>query len=102
MGPVIALNTAEDIRIGRIAWTMWATFKQNLIFIFLIALSVNVLVLSSLSIVRLLERSKPSQFDIIDCADGASRVRKCIRIDATAGEVNDATKGASYRVIYGY
>jgi hypothetical protein len=40
-------------------------------------------------------------FDIIPCADAKGKIHKCIRIDPTAGEINDAAKGASYRVIYG-
>jgi hypothetical protein len=40
-------------------------------------------------------------FDIIPCADAQGKIHKCIRIDPTAGEINDAAKGASYRVIYG-
>ncbi len=40
-------------------------------------------------------------FDIIPCADAKGTIHKCIRIDPAAGEINDAAKGASYRVIYG-
>jgi hypothetical protein len=40
-------------------------------------------------------------FDIIPCADAKGKIHKCIRIDPTAGEINDPAKGASYRVIYG-
>lgn len=41
-------------------------------------------------------------FDIIACADAKGIVHKCIRIDPAAGEVNDTTRGASYRMIYGH
>lgn len=40
-------------------------------------------------------------FDIIPCADAKGKIHKCIRIDPTAGEINDPARGASYRVIYG-
>lgn len=47
--------------------------------------------------------SQPSpEFDIIPCADAKGVVHKCIRIDPAAGEVNDTTRGASYRMIYGH
>lgn len=43
-----------------------------------------------------------AEFDIIPCADAKGVVHKCIRIDPAAGEVNDTTRGASYRMIYGH
>lgn len=43
-----------------------------------------------------------AEFDIIPCADAKGVVHKCIRIDPAAGEVNDTSRGASYRMIYGH
>jgi len=41
-------------------------------------------------------------YQIIQCGGAAGVVHKCIRIEPTAGEINDSATGASYRVIYGH
>jgi len=68
-----------------------------------IILTLDLLFLSVLSGYFLIRNFSPSTpYDIIDCADSAGRVHKCIRVDPKAGEVSDPAKGASYRVIYGH
>lgn len=81
---------------------MLTKFKQNILFLIFFCLSLNIMALTGIHIVSF-AKSMPqgSSYEIIDCGDAAGRIHKCIRIDPKAGEINDAAKGASYRVIYG-
>lgn len=82
---------------------MWNSFRQNTIFFLLVALSLNILAVSALGAMIFGKVLEPaSKYDIIDCADATGSVRKCIRVDAGAGEFNDVANGANYRVIYGH
>ncbi len=80
---------------------MWSVIRQNTLFLILIVMTLNFLTLSAICALSM--RGGSSQqpaFDIIDCADAASRIHKCIRIDPQAGEFNQ--NDASYRMIYGH
>lgn len=84
---------------------MIGKFKQNILFFIFATLSLNIVALSGvhvMSVLRSMPKSPAQSFETIDCGDAAGRVHKCIRIDPQAGEINDANKGASYRVIYGH
>lgn len=76
--------------------------KQNVLLLIFLALTINIFVITGAHVYPLL-KSFPSapQYEMIDCGDATGRIHKCIRIDPRAGEINDAAKGASYRVIYG-
>lgn len=81
---------------------MFASVKQNLLLLIFIGLTLNIMLLSGYSYFILSTKPLPTTgFEIIECGDGTGKIHKCIRIDAKAGEINDAAKGASYRVIYG-
>lgn len=81
---------------------MLSKFKQNILFFIFFCLSLNIITLAGVHIVSFVKTMpQGSSYEIIDCGDAAGRVHKCIRIDTRAGEINDAAKGASYRVIYG-
>lgn len=78
-------------------------FKQNTLFLIFIILTANALLLTTVcGYVAYKNLPASTIYDIIDCADGSGQIHKCIRIDSKAGEVNDAAKGASYRVIFGH
>ncbi len=81
---------------------MLNNLRQYILIVLLIALTINIVLVSFFGIVRSSDRPASPQFETMECADAAGRVRKCIRIDANAGEINDAQTGANYRVIYGY
>lgn len=81
---------------------MLSKLKQNVLFLIFISLSLNLFALSGVHIMSIMKAIPPSQsYETIDCGDATGRIHKCIRIDPRAGEINDASKGASYRVIYG-
>ncbi len=81
---------------------MLSRLKQNMLFLIFLTLAANIFVLTG-ALVYPLIKSIPAtpQYEMIDCGDATGRIHKCIRIDPRAGEINDAAKGASYRVIYG-
>ncbi len=77
------------------------SLRQNILFIILILLTINLLILSGTSLVGMAKSAvfEPS-YDIIDCTDTTGRARKCIRIDPAAGELKNSS-GAAYRAIFG-
>lgn len=78
------------------------SFKQNVLFLIFLVLTGNVLLLSVSSVSSIINKpSKEAGYEIIDCGDAAGKIHKCIRVDPKAGEINDPSKGASYRMIYG-
>ena len=81
---------------------MLGSFKQNILFFIFICLSANIMALTGIHVASVLKTLPQAQsFELIDCGDAQGRIHKCIRIDPKAGEINDSSKGASYRVIYG-
>ncbi|MDQ0445188.1 hypothetical protein [Methylobacterium persicinum] len=81
---------------------MFGNLKQNILLLIFVALTVNLLALSGAIMLWLFPKQQAqSVYNIIDCGDNSGKIHKCIRIDAKAGEINDAVRGASYRVIYG-
>ena len=81
---------------------MLSKLKQNVLFLIFITTAINIFILTGAHIYPVI-KSMPStpQYEMIDCGDATGRIHKCIRIDPRAGKINDAAKGASYRVIYG-
>ncbi|MFC6790129.1 hypothetical protein ACFQE0_11180 [Methylobacterium komagatae] len=76
--------------------------KQNILFVIFVSLTVNIIALTGANIYSAFSSIPPrNNFEMIECGDAAGHIHKCIRIDPKAGEINDAAKGASYRVIYG-
>jgi hypothetical protein len=81
---------------------MLSKFKQNILFLIFACLSINIVALTGIHIVAFAKTMpRESSYEVIDCGDATGRIHKCIRIDPRAGEINDAAKGASYRVIFG-
>jgi hypothetical protein len=81
---------------------MLHAIKQNILFLIFIVLTLNIVALTGINAYSVISRMPLKQdFETIDCGDATGRIHKCIRIDPKAGEINDAAKGASYRVIYG-
>lgn len=82
---------------------MSSIIRQNILLLILTILTLDMLIVSALGVFGIASASATdSRYDIIDCADGSGAVHKCIRVDAKAGEINNAATGASYRVIYGH
>lgn len=76
--------------------------KQNVLFLIFFCLSANIVALTCIHIFAFAKTIPQSTaYETIDCGDATGRIHKCIRIDPRAGEINDSSKGASYRVIYG-
>lgn len=76
--------------------------KQNVLFLIFLTMTANIFILTGVHVYPLIKSIPASpQYEMIDCGDATGRIHKCIRIDPRAGEINDAAKGASYRVIYG-
>lgn len=81
---------------------MWNTIRQNVLFLFVMILTFNMIAVSyCLFLIYFSIEQSQKGYDVIDCADAAAHVHKCIRIDASVGEINNAN-GASYRVIWGH
>lgn len=81
---------------------MPSSLRPNIILFMLIALSLNIILLSGLTITSILPKnSSLTTYDVIDCGDNTGKIHKCIRVDTKAGEINDSAKGATYHVIYG-
>ncbi len=81
---------------------MLNSLKQNVLFLIFLVLTGNVLMLSVSNVSAFLSKSQAQPaYEIIDCGDATGKIHKCIRVDPKAGEINDPSKGASYRVIYG-
>ncbi len=81
---------------------MLGSLKQNILFLIFICLAANIIALTGIHIASVMKAIPQAQnYEVIDCGDAQGRIHKCIRIDPKAGEINDASKGASYRVIFG-
>lgn len=81
---------------------MLNSLRQNVLFLIFLVLTGNVLLLSVSNFSSFFSKSSNQPaYETIDCGDAAGKIHKCIRVDPKAGEINDPSKGASYRVIYG-
>lgn len=79
-----------------------SNFRQNALFLIFILLTLNVLAITATGAYFLFSHLSFEKYETMDCADATGRIRKCIRIEPSAGEINDQAKNANYRVIYGY
>lgn len=79
------------------------SLQRNMSIGLIILFAINILMLCGLVAALIIFDPTNSiyRYEIIKCGDANGVIHRCIRIDSAAGEINNPTTGARYRVIFG-